>query len=67
MYVVIDPSALEFTLPDYEGAFTLTVPPGDYTLKAFFDGKPVGKESVHLGSTGFEMKEPIVVGGGDSK
>jgi hypothetical protein len=67
MYVVIDPSALEFTLPDNEGAFTLTVPPGDYTLKAFFDGRPVGKESVHVGSAGFEMKEPIVVGGGDSK
>lgn len=67
MYVVIDPAALEFTLPDSEGAFALTVPPGDYTLKAFFDGKPVGKESVHLGTAGFEIKEPMVVGGGDSK
>ncbi len=67
MYVVIDPTALEFTLPDNEGAFAITVPPGEYTLKAFFDGKPVGKESVHLGSAGFEIKEPMAVGGGDSK
>jgi hypothetical protein len=67
MYVVIDPLALEFTLPDYEGVFAIAVPPGDYTLRAFFDGKSVGKESVHLGPAGFEMKEPMVVGGGDSK
>jgi plastocyanin len=67
MYVVVDPSALEYTLPDHDGAFALTVPSGDYTLKAFFDGKAVGKESVHVGPTGLEMKEPMVVGGGDSK
>jgi hypothetical protein len=67
MYVVIDPSALEFALADVEGSFSLTVPPGDYTLKAFFEGKTVGKESVHLGASGLEMKEPMVLGGGDSK
>ena len=43
MYVVVDPGAVEFALPDHEGGFSMTVPPGDYTLKAFFDGKPVGK------------------------
>jgi hypothetical protein len=67
MYVVVDPLALEFAMPDREGGFAITVPPGDYTLKAFFDGKPVSKESVHVGPAGFELKEPMLVGAGDSK
>jgi hypothetical protein len=67
MYIVVDPAALEFALPDHEGEFAITVPPGDYTVKAFFEGKPVGKESVHVGPAGFEIKEPMSVGGGDSK
>jgi len=67
MYVVVEPNAVEFTFPDREGNFALTVPPGDYTLKAFFDGKPVGKpiEGVHVGDKGTELKEPMAVG--DSK
>ena len=68
MYVVVDPGAVEFAVPDHEGAFSMPLPPGDYTLKAFFDGKPTGKESpVHLGNAGFEMKEPMAVASGDSK
>jgi hypothetical protein len=64
MYVVVDPAAVEFALPDREGAFTLTLPPGDYTLKAFFDGKQAGKDStVHVGAGGMEMREPMAVGG----
>ena len=67
-YVVVDPGAVEFSLPDREGAFSMSLPPGDYTLKAFFDGKAAGKESpVHVGNAGFEMKEPMAVAGGDSK
>jgi hypothetical protein len=68
LYVVVDPGAVEFSLPDHEGAFAMTLPPGDYTLKAFFDGKQAGKEAtVHVGNGGFEMREPMAVGGGDSK
>jgi plastocyanin len=67
MYVFVDPAALEFSLPDREGNFGMTLPHGDYTLKAFFDGKQVGKESVHVGPGGLEMKEPMALGGGDSK
>jgi hypothetical protein len=68
MYVVVDPAAVEFALPDREGAFSLAVPAGDYTVKAFFDGKQVGKDvTIHAGVGGFEMKEPMTVGGGDSK
>ena len=64
MYVVVDPNAVEFALPDRDGAFAMTVPPGDYTLKAFFDGKPVGKPSTRARRRrGLELKEPMAVGG----
>jgi hypothetical protein len=64
MYVVVDANAVEFDFPDREGAFSLTLPPGDYTLKAFFEGKPAGKpiDGVHV-DRGVELKEPLVVGG----
>jgi hypothetical protein len=68
MHVVVDPAAAEFALPDHEGAFTLSVPPGEYTLKVFFDGKQVGKDvsGLKVGERAVDLKEPIAVGG-DSK
>jgi hypothetical protein len=64
MYVVVDANAVEFDFPDREGAFSMTLPPGDYTIKAFFEGKPAGKpiDGVHV-DRGVELKEPLVVGG----
>jgi hypothetical protein len=68
MYVVVDASAVEFALPDHEGGFTMALPQGDYTLKAFFDGKPVGREApIHVGGGILDMREPMALGGGDSK
>jgi hypothetical protein len=69
MYVMVEPGAVEYALPDHDGAFAMTVPSGDYTIKAFFDGKPVGKsfEGVHVGEHGLEIKDPLTVGGADSK
>ncbi len=68
MHIVVDPQAIEFAFPDHDGAFTMTLPAGEYTLKVFFDGKPVSKplEAVHVGDKGLELKDPIAVGG-DSK
>jgi hypothetical protein len=68
MYVVVDAAAVEFAFPDREGSFTMSMPPGDYTFRAFFDGKQVSKDgtTVHVSERGLEMKEPISVGG-DSK
>jgi hypothetical protein len=68
MYILVDPAAAEFAYPDHEGAFTMTLPPGEYTLKVFFEGKQVSKpvENLKLGEKGFEIKEPIALGG-DSK
>jgi hypothetical protein len=66
MYVFVDPAAVEYALPDHEGGFSMTLPQGDYTLKVFFDGKPVVKETpvLHVGFGGMELKDPLVVGGG---
>ena len=69
MYVVVDPNAVEFAMPDREGAFSMTVPPGEYTFKAFFDGKQVGKpvDGVHVGARASSSRSRSTVGGGDSK
>jgi hypothetical protein len=68
MHVIVDPTAAEFALPDRDGAFSMPLPAGEYTLKVFFDGKQVGKElpGLKVGERGFDIKEPIAVGG-DSK
>jgi hypothetical protein len=69
MYVVVDPGVVEFAFPDHEGIFGMTLPQGEYTFRAFFDGKQVGKESpaVRVGDHGLvELREPLLVGG-DSK
>lgn len=68
MRVIVDAAAAEFAVPDHDGAFSMPVPPGEYTLKVFFDGKQVGKEvdGIKVGERALELKEPIAVGG-DSK
>src|SRR5579883_2760668 len=63
-YVVVDPGAVEFALPDRDGAFSMNLPAGEYTLKAFVDGKPVGKEmtGVRVGEHGFfELREAMTL------
>jgi hypothetical protein len=69
MYVIVDSAAVEFAFPDREGAFSMVLPAGEYSFKAFFDGKQVGKEliGVRVGDRGIvELREPMAVGG-DSK
>jgi plastocyanin len=68
MYVVVEPNAVDYAFPDRDGNFTLSVPAGEYTLKAFFDGKPVGKpvEGFKVGDRGGELREALALGGGDA-
>lgn len=69
MYVVVDPQAVEFAFPDHEGTFTMTLPPGDYTLKAFFEGQAASKpvDGLHVEGRTVEIKEPMALFGGDAK
>jgi hypothetical protein len=70
MYVVVDEKVADFSYPDRDGLFILNVPPGDYTVRAFFDGKPAGRalEGVHVGDRGSEIHDPLSLGaGGESK
>jgi hypothetical protein len=65
MRIVIDPQAVEFAVPDREGAFSLPLPPGEYSLKAFFEGKAVGKsiDGLRMGERSFDLREALSVGG----
>jgi plastocyanin len=65
MYIVVDERAVDFAFPDREGGFTLNVPPGEYTIRGYFDGKPAGRglEGVRVGERGHELKEPLSLGG----
>lgn len=66
MYVVVDPAVVELTFPDRDGAFVLALPAGEYTLKAFFDGKAVSKElgPLRVPERGIlELKEPLSLAG----
>lgn len=66
MYVVVDPSVVEFAFPDRDGTFSMSLPQGEYTFRAFFDGKSASKETagVRVGDRGFiELREPLGLGG----
>ncbi|MDP9148649.1 MAG: hypothetical protein M3O36_01705 [Myxococcota bacterium] len=65
MYVVVDPSAADFAFADREGTFSMALAQGDYTLRAFFEGKPVGKElaGVHIGPGALDLREPLLLSG----
>jgi hypothetical protein len=71
-YVIVDPQVVQVAYPGRDGAFGLTLPAGEYILKAFFQGKQVGKSTPVNAKekSAFEMKDPINVGaveGQDSK
>jgi hypothetical protein len=67
VYVVVDPGAVELAFPDREGGFSMPLPTGDYTLKAFFDGKVVGKGAVKMGDRGVELKDPLALAAGEGQ
>ncbi len=64
-FVVAEKNVVAFAFPsDRDGSFVFSLPPGDYTLKAYFGGNPVGKPltDVKVPQRGpAELKEPLVV------
>lgn len=71
-YVIVEPQVVQVAYPGRDGAFGFSLPAGDYVLKAFFQGKQVGK-SIPLNAkerSTTELKEPFNVSlaeGQDSK
>lgn len=62
-YVLVDPQVTETAYPGHDGAFALTLPSGDFVLKAFFDGKQVGRAlNVVSRERTLELKDPLNVG-----
>ena len=64
-FVVVDPQVVAVAYPGRDGAFGFTLPAGEYYLKAFFNGRPVGKV-VQVNAkekSATELKDPFNVGG----
>lgn len=63
-FVIVDPQVVQVAYPGRDGAFGLTLPAGEYVLKAFFAGKQVGKPiPVNAKEkTAVELKDPLNVG-----
>ncbi len=64
-WIVVDSQTVATVFPGKDGNFALTLPAGDYVLKAFFNGKPVGKPTQILAKdkSTLDMKDPLNVGG----
>jgi plastocyanin len=71
MYILVDAGAVEYAAPDRDGAFSMAVTPGDYTVRIFFEGKQVGKsaDAVHVGPGGLDLNTLALAGAaaGESK
>ena len=66
-YVVVDPQVVTVTYPGRDGAFGFALPGGQYVLKAFFNGKQVGKPvdiNVKEKGPALDIKEALNVGEG---
>jgi len=69
-YVVVDAQVVAITYPGRDGTFGFALPGGNYVLKAFFNGKQVGKaiDIAPKDKGVLEIKEALNVGeGGDAK
>jgi hypothetical protein len=64
--VVVDPGVVDVVYPGRNGAFAFgNLPPGDYYLRAYFNGKPMGKQVSVVATKGsVEIKDALNVGEG---
>jgi hypothetical protein len=61
-WIVVDAQVVASVFPGRDGAFGFTLPAGDYVLKAFFNGRNVGKPvNVNAKDRTVELKEPLSV------
>jgi hypothetical protein len=64
-FIIFDPQVVQVAYPGHDGAFGFALPPGEYVLKAFFNGRPVGKPVVVNAKDRMtvELKDPFNVSG----
>jgi hypothetical protein len=60
-FVVVDPQVVQVAYPGRDGAFGFSLPSGDYVLKAFFNGRAVGRQIQFTAKDKgtVELKEPL--------
>jgi hypothetical protein len=63
-FVVVEPQVMDIAYPGRDGAFGMSLPAGDFVLKAYFGGKQVGRAINVASKERFlvDLKEPINVG-----
>jgi hypothetical protein len=63
MWIIADPKVASIAYPSMRGDFALTLnEPGDYTVQAYFAGKPVGPAAtVTVDQQDVELKAPVAV------
>lgn len=68
-WVVVDDKALEMTFPTREGAFSFALNSGEYLLRAYFQGKQVGRSvSINVKERQvLDLKESLNVADGEAK
>jgi hypothetical protein len=65
-YVIVDPQVVQVAYPGRDGAFGLSLPAGEYVLKAFFSGKQIGKPVTVTAKdkSTVTLNDPLNVGAG---
>lgn len=60
-FIIVDPQVVQVAYPGRDGAFGFSLPAGDYVLKAFFNGRAVGKQiNFTVKDRGVvDLKEPL--------
>lgn len=65
-FILVDKQVAAISYPGRDGAFGFSLPGGEYVLKAFFNGRAVGKPMTVVAKerAGVELKEPLNVSEG---
>lgn len=60
-WIVVEPNVAAVSYPARDGTFLFAdLPPGEYSIKAFFEGVPVGSpKPLVVGAAPLEMREPL--------
>lgn len=70
-FLVVEPNVVASAAPAADGSFTIDAPAGEYTLRAYFEGKPIGEARTVSVSDGAptQLAQPLalIVSGAPAK